>query len=184
VSADLDLDGRQSGSGAEGSGDPEDLVVNGHGDNAGGHIASELDAELGFSISTLKPLQVELAELRRRLRERNPTRGQLSPTPNDDEKTALVAHVRYLKQESERVERQKQTLQREIAKRKVLLARKEKASEDESEELDAGVGVERALLEVRGWLDEALQSWSSVSHGFVLNSNSWLTDMIVVICQS
>ena len=184
VSVDLDSDGRQSGSRAEGSGDLEDLVVNGNGDNAGTHIASEVDAELGFSISTLKPLQTELAELRRRLRERNASRGQPAPpATDDDEKTALLAHVRYLREENERVERQKQTLQREINKRRLLLARKERSSEDESEEVDAGVGVERALLEVRGWLDEALQSWSSVSHGIVMSSNSWFTDLTIVLCH-
>jgi len=184
MSVDLDSDGRQSGNGVEGSGDLEDLVVNGNGDNTGGHNASELDAELGFSMSSLEPLQAELTELRRRLRERNANRGQPPPSADDDEKAALISHVRFLKEENERIESQKQTLQREIAKRKVLLARKERPSEDESEELDTGVGVERALLEVRGWLDEALQGWSSVSHGFTTRACARITDLSIDLCHA
>lgn len=148
-----------------------------------------VDAELGLDISRLGALQRELDGLRRRAEERSELQaasldsdannatgsGNVVKEEDDDERTALLAHVRYLKEENDRISRQRKTLEREIEKRKILLASRERlqeTGEDGSKAEDGadgekgdGVGVERALLTVRGWLDDALRTWSAVSPG-------------------
>ena len=99
----------------------------------------------------------------------------------DEENTALVAHVRYLKEENDRIERQRKTLEREILERKVLLeSRARSRPPDEAEQNGStsaaegskwapdGMGVERALLDLRGWLDGALKTWTAVSRNLVV----------------
>lgn len=240
TSVDLDLSGRQvenePGESGEGTGDMEDLVVNGNngindsarpaststqtqaqtqgqtqlrtntwsGDLSGQNsISTGMTAELGLDLERLLPLQRELDNLRRRLEQRSEkgktstalgnddeseavaiTASSASASDSviiDDEKTALVAHVRYLKEENDRIERQRKTLEREIQERKVLLeSRARSGPPDEAEQNGStsaaggskwaadGVGVERALLELRGWLDGALKTWTAVSRTLVV----------------
>ena len=202
MAVDLDLSGRQVGRDAEGTEDPEDMVVNGNNDlgpdpsptvpstdQQEGQVAPKtgVEGELGLDMTRLRVLQEELEGLRRRLAARSASQSaegvDTALVSNDnlagvreqgtgdeddaDERTALLAHVRFLKEENERVGRQRKTLEREIEKRKILLASRTRDSDEDgpatSTELEDGVGVERALLEVRGWLDDALKTWSAVS---------------------
>jgi hypothetical protein len=106
------------------------------------------------------------------------------------EKSALVHLIESLKRERDETDLEREVLEREVSARRVLLAGMEEGDGDEQGHADgvgqtppagrssggagaggkgknggeAGrdVGVERALMEVRSWLDSALTGWRKV----------------------
>lgn len=95
-----------------------------------------------------------------------------------EEKEALVCLIETLKRERDQTELNRSLLERELTARRALLAGSgPEADVDEETEGPAShvegkkhlggepgrdVGVERALMEVRSWLDDALTGWQKV----------------------
>jgi hypothetical protein len=74
----------------------------------------------------------------------------------------LIALIAHLKEEREKIDRESALLEREIKQKKVLIGM-EGAEESKEVKEDDAVAVERALIEVRSWLDDALKGWQDVS---------------------
>lgn len=91
-----------------------------------------------------------------------------------EEKEALLHVIETLKRERDEVQLERSVLERELSARRLLVAgTDEDASEKAATEAKRGkiggepgrdVGVERALMEVRSWLDGALNGWQKVSN--------------------
>lgn len=90
-----------------------------------------------------------------------------------EEKEALLHVIETLKRERDEVDLERRVLERELSARRLLVAGTEDdVSEKATTEGKKGkiggepgrdIGVERALMEVRSWLDNALTGWQKVS---------------------
>ena len=91
-----------------------------------------------------------------------------------EEKEALLHVIETLKRERDEVDLERSVLERELSARRLLVAgteddvSSEKATTEEKKGKIGGepgrdIGVERALMEVRSWLDNALTGWQKVS---------------------
>lgn len=133
---------------------------------------------LGLDYDLLSTLQTELESLEAKIQSASNPSAQLAAlTHTLNEKTiqadALRDTISHLKTTREAVHTEKEVLEREIQGRKILAKAREIVGEDDRFEglmgvpggLGGGraVGVERALLDVRGMLDEAVRTWNQVS---------------------
>ncbi len=138
--------------------------------------------ELGLDIPLLSSLHRQIITLRAQVVERErsldssiqsgsttATTTTTTATTNNkqirSERTALISLIAHLKEEREKIDRENALLEREIKQKRVVNGVIEGgvSQEEEKKDGDDSVAVERALIEIRSWLDEALKGWQDVS---------------------
>lgn len=145
----------------------------------------KLQEDLKAAKSTLLQKELELARLKSGSNDGHPiTPGEA--TQNDALRQQLLAHstslvslqsessalsslVNHLKSERDGLSKQREVLGKEIEARKAIQSVEgggDPLSMDQNgQESPAGngLGVERALLDMRGWMDQAIKAWDEVS---------------------
>jgi hypothetical protein len=125
-------------------------------------------SELGLDIPLLSSLHRQIVSLRAQVAEKEHANGSTGEEASSaskqvrTERNSLIALIAHLKEEREKIDRESALLEREIKQKKVLIGM-EGAEESKEVKEDDAVAVERALIEVRSWLDDALKGWQDVS---------------------
>ena len=130
---------------------------------------SRLQSELSSAKSTLLELELELAGLRgaensndvdvarHLLLSHHTTLSSLQAEAN-----SLETVIGHLRNERDELAKQTEVVGRELEARKALRGAGEGAEEEQAAN---AVGVERALLDIRGWVDLAVKNWEQVCQG-------------------
>lgn len=144
------------------------------------HDAAEVAAPAGIDYTTLAKLQTELATAKDTLMQRELELATLQGTSEDDgtddlrsaylsssktlqngqyEVKALHSLIGHLRSERDGLARQRDMLSRELEARRAL----REVAADGTGSNSRAVGVERALLDLRGLVDGVIRNWEQVS---------------------